>query len=74
MGWGGAFQAFHFGKNDFELGVGGDCQDTLRNFEGILGPYVQYCPCEVSEQKLGQKPESEIKVKELSNCHNSICL
>ena len=27
----------------------------------ILGPYVQYCPCEVSVQKLGQKPKSELK-------------
>ena len=27
-GGGGGVQAFHFGKNDFELGVGGDGQDT----------------------------------------------
>ena len=27
----------------------------------VLGPYVQYCPCEASEQK----PESELKVIEL---------
>ena len=40
----------------------------------VLGPYVQYCPCEASEQKLGQKPESELKVIELSYCHHSICL
>ena len=40
----------------------------------VLGPYVQYCPCEASEQKLGQKPESELKVIELSNCHHSSCL
>ena len=31
---GGGVQAFHFGKNDFELGVGGDGQDTSRHFEG----------------------------------------
>ena len=24
----------HFGKKDFELGVGGEGQDTSRNFEG----------------------------------------
>ena len=45
-------------KNDFELGVGGDGQDTSRNLKVVLGPYVQHCPCEASEKKLGQKPES----------------
>ena len=40
----------------------------------VLGPYMQYCPCEASEQKLGQKPESELKVIELSYCHHSIRL
>ena len=33
-GGGGGVQAFHFGKNDFELGVGGEGQDTSRHFEG----------------------------------------
>ena len=33
-GGGGGVQAFHFGKNDFELGVGRDSQDTSRHFEG----------------------------------------
>ena len=51
-----------------------DGQDTSRHFEGILGPYVQYCPCEASDQKPGQKPESELKVIELSYCHHSIFL
>ena len=32
----GGVQAFHFGKSDFELGVGGDGQDTSRHFEGIF--------------------------------------
>ena len=36
----------------------------------VLGPYMQYCPCEASEQKLGQKPESELKVIELRYCHH----
>ena len=27
----------------------------------VLGLYVQYCQCEASEQKLGQKPKSEQK-------------
>ena len=40
----------------------------------VLGPYVQYCPCEASEQKLGQKQESELKVIELRHSHHSICL
>ena len=42
MGWrggggGGGVQAFHFGKNDFELGVGRDGQNTSRLFEGSFG-------------------------------------
>ena len=32
----------------------------------VLGPYVQYCPCEALEQKPGKKPESELKVIEIS--------
>ena len=40
----------------------------------VLGPYVQYYPCEASEQKLGQKPKSVLKGIELRNCHHSICL
>ena len=30
-------QAYHFGKNDFELGVGGEGQDTSQHFEGSFG-------------------------------------
>ena len=33
----GGVQAFHFGKTDFELGVGGEGWDTSRNFEGSFG-------------------------------------
>ena len=40
----------------------------------VLGPYVQYCPREASEQKLGQKPKYELKEIELSYFHHSICL
>ena len=40
----------------------------------VLGPYVQYCPCEASEQKLKQKPEYGLKDLELSYCHHSIFL
>ena len=36
-GGGGGVQAFHFGKKYFELGVGGDGQDTPRHFEGSFG-------------------------------------
>ena len=64
----------HFGKTDFELGVGGEGQDMSRYFEGSFGPYVQYCPCEALEQKLGQKPKPVLKGIELSYCHYSICL
>ena len=36
-GGGGGVQAFHFGKIYFELGVGGEGQDTSRHFEGSFG-------------------------------------
>ena len=52
-------QAFHVGKKYLELGVGGDGQDTSRLFEGSFGSIRA---CEASEQKPGQKPESELKV------------
>ena len=61
--------AYHFGKNDFELGIGGGGQKTSRNIEGSFGSIR-----EASEQKLGQKPKSELKEIELSYCHHSICL
>ena len=76
MGGGGAgVQAFNFGKKDFEFGFGGDgLQDTSRHFKGSFGSIRAILPWEASEQKLGQKPESELKVIELSYCHHSICL
>ena len=48
-------------KNDFELGVGGEGQDTSQHFEGVLGLWVQYIQFEASEQKMGQKPKYELK-------------
>ena len=54
-------QAYHFGRKDYELGVGGEGQDMSRDLREVLGPCVQYCTCEASEQKLGQKPKSEPK-------------
>ena len=36
-GGGRGVQAFHFGKNYFELGVGGEGQDTSRNIESSFG-------------------------------------
>ena len=29
-------------------------------FRVVLSPYMQYCPCEASKQKLEQKPNSEL--------------
>ena len=34
---GGGVHAYHFGKNDFELGVKGEGQDRSRSFEGGFG-------------------------------------
>ena len=62
------------GKKDFELGVGGEGQTHPEILKVVLGPYVQYCPFEASEQKLEQKPKSVLKEKELSYFHHSICL
>ena len=73
-GGGGGVQAYHFGKKDFELGVGGEGQDTSRHFEGSFGSYVQYCPCEASVKKLVQKRKSKLKDIELTYCHHSICV
>ena len=49
-GGGGGVQAL---QNDFELGVGGAAKKHPDILKVVLGPYVQYCPCEASEQKLG---------------------
>ena len=37
MEGGEGVQDYHFGKNNFELGVGGEGQDTSRHFEGGFG-------------------------------------
>ena len=34
---GGGVQAYHFGKRYSELGVGGEGQDTSKQFEGSFG-------------------------------------
>ena len=36
-GGGGGVQAYHFGKKDFELGVGREGQDTYQHFDGSSG-------------------------------------
>ena len=69
-GGGGGVQAYHFGKMDFELGVGGKARTRPNILRVHLDPYVQYCPCEASEQK----QKTEIKKIEFIFCHHSICL
>ena len=73
LGGGGGVQAYHFGKKDFELGVGGKARTRPEILRGVSGSYVHNCPCEASEQKLEQKPKSGLKEIELSNCHHSNC-
>ena len=46
---GGGGSAYHFGDKDFELGVGGKARTRPDILRVVLGPYVQYCPCEASE-------------------------
>ena len=36
----GSVQAYHFGKKNFEIGVGEEGQDTSRHFEGTFGSIV----------------------------------
>ena len=52
----------------------GKARTRLDIFRVVLGPYMQYCPCEASEQKPEQKLKSGIKDIELSYCHYSISL
>ena len=59
-------------KTNFELEGSGEGQGTYRHFKGGLGPFVQYCPCEASEQKMGQEQKSELKEIELSYYHQLI--
>ena len=44
----------HFGKKYFELGVGGDGQDTPDILKVVLGPYVQYCPARPRSKNWGK--------------------
>ena len=57
---GGGFraQAYHFGKKDFELGVGGRGQDTSRHFEGSFESIREILPL----QGLGAKTETKTKI------------
>ena len=73
-GGGGGGQAFHFGKNDFELGVGGDGQDTFRHFEGSFRSIRAILPIRGLGPKTGAKTRIELKVIQLSYCHHSIYL
>ena len=41
-------------KNYFELGSGVEARTRPDILRVVLGPYVQYCPCEASEQKWGK--------------------
>ena len=36
-------QAYHFGKNDFELEFEGKARTRPNILRVVLGPYVQYC-------------------------------
>ena len=63
---------------NFVMGGGQELEGKARTrpeiLRVVLGPYVQNCPCEASEQKLGQEPKPELTGIELSYCHHSICL
>ena len=62
VGGGGGVQASHFGKTDFELGVGGEGQDTSQHFEGSVGSIRAILPMLGLGAKTGEKPKnSELK-------------
>ena len=44
-------------KKDFKLGVGREATTRPDIFSVVMGPYMQYCPCdcEASAQKTGAK-------------------
>ena len=67
-------QAYHFGKKILSQELEGKARKRPNIFKGVLGPCVQFCPSETSEQKMGQKQKSEPKEIELSYCHHSICI
>ena len=50
-----------FEKKKFILGLEGKARTRPGNLRVVLGPYVQYCPCEALERKLEQKPKSGLK-------------
>ena len=49
-------------KKDFELRVGEKGHNTSEILRIFLGPYVQYCPCEASEQKPEQYGLKDIEL------------
>ena len=63
-----------YGSFNFEIWVDGKARTCPDIFMMVLGPCAQYCPCEASEQKLGQKPKSTPKEIKPWTCHHSICL
>ena len=76
-GGGGGGSGLSFWKNNFELRIGGEVGKARTRPDilmVVLGPYVQYCPGEASEQKLERKPQYGLMDIELSYCHHSICL
>ena len=63
-------------KNDFELGVRGEGQETSRNLKGGFGFMRAILPMWGLRAKNGPKPKIELNEIELSYtyCHHSICL
>ena len=73
-GGGGGVRPFILEKQISSLELEGKARTRPDILRVVLGPYVQYCPGEASEKKLGQKPKSVLKGIELSYCRHSICL
>ena len=65
----GAFRPFTLEKMISSQELEGTARTRPDFLKVVLGPYVQYCKCQAPEQKLGQKPESELNIIELSYCH-----
>ena len=54
----GGFRPFNFENTISTYGWGVVAWTCTNNLRVVLGPCVQYCPSEASEQRMGQKPKT----------------
>ena len=57
----GNLRPITLGKTILSYELEGKARTRPEILKVVLGHCEQYCPCEASEQKMGQKPKSELK-------------